>query len=250
MFKKTMTFDDLDGNEVSETFYFNYNKKEIAELLEFGYLTDFPPADTNRRMRLEQQMEMLQTPIEESGLTEQQNTKMAYDIFQDLILDAFGEPYENRRGFDKSEKLRNHFKHHVAFVELIWEFVGDPAIAATFIEHCLPPKMVAEAKEELKKEGHTGATIHEMVLEADRRQKDPATRIEPGLDAAREALGPNPEVEKAALSIVDGGAPATKIEDLSPDDILEMDAEAFDKLDIRELNKEQMMAAFRRKAQG
>lgn len=176
MFKKTMTFDDLEGNEVSQTFYFNYNKKEIAELLEFK--------------QLEEKLRVLTLPIEESGLTEVENSQQAYDIFQDLILDAYGEKGADNVTFVKNEQLREYWKSHVAFVELIFEFLEKPQLAAEFIEKCLPAKLVARAKEEMEaqeKNRLSSSTITELVTEADQRQQDPATRIEPGLEAAQEA---------------------------------------------------------------
>lgn len=252
MFKKTMTFDDLDGNEVTETFYFNYNKKEIAELMEFGYLSEFPPADPNRRIPLEKQLDMLSTPVEESGLTQQENTRMAYNIFQDLILDAFGKKSANNVSFEKNEELRNYFKHHVAFVEMIFEFVADTKLANEFIENCLPTRFVAEAKAELEKKGITSASLVEMSLEAERRQKDPATRIEPGPEAAAAALGTNPGVADLAQHMAkkSEAVDVKSIEDLTEHDIMTMPEDEFGGLDIQKLNKQQMMAAFRRKSQG
>lgn len=206
MFKKTMKFDDLDGNEVTQTFYFNYNKKEIAELLEFGQLSQFP--EGRKRLPLEDQLKLLKTPTEESGLTQQENNQQAYDIFQDLILDAYGEKGADNVTFVKNDRTREYFKNHVAFVELIFEFLAKPAEAAQFIENCLPAKMVARAKEELQAEANgklSSSSLAEMVQEAERRQKDPATRIEPGLENAPEHIQERAkELESAGPIVTDG----------------------------------------------
>jgi hypothetical protein len=238
MFKKTMKFDNLEGEEVTQTFYFNYNKKEIAELLEFG--------------RLEEKLALLSQPVEESGLTQQENNQQAYDIFQDLILDAYGEKGQDNVTFIKNEQTKAYWKSHVAFVEMIFEFLENPQLAAEFIEKCLPAKMVQKAKEEMAADQGrkvTPETLSEMVLEAQRRQEDPATRIEPGLDAAVEALQPGPEMVKAAQAIADDTTPEKKIEDLTEADILAMDEISFKKLDPKKLSNEQMQVAFRRKMQ-
>lgn len=236
MFKKTMTFDDLDGNETSQTFYFNYNKKEIAELLEFK--------------NLEEKLEMLMKPVEETGLTQQENNQQAYDIFQDLILDAYGEKGADNVTFKKTPELRAYWESHVAFVELIFEFLENPKLAATFIESCLPPKMVAQAKEEVQRENAgklSSETLSEMVQEAARRQEDPTTRIEPGLENIPEAIAPSAEMVEVAKAVADGGVPEKAIEDLTEQDILEMDEVSFKKLDPRKFTQPQLMAAFRRK---
>lgn len=239
MFKKTMKFDNLDGEEVTQTFYFNYNKKEIAELLEFE--------------RLEEKLKLLTTPVEESGLTQQENNQQAYDIFQDLILNAYGEKGADNVTFVKNERTKEYWKSHVAFVEMIFEFLENTALAAEFIEKCLPSKMVQKAKEEMAAEQGrklSDETLSEMVEEAARRQEDPATRIEPGPEAAAAVLGENPGVAELAKDIADGGVPEIKTENLTPEDVLSMDPVAFSKLDERQLSKDALLAAFRRKSQG
>lgn len=223
MFKKTMKFEDLDGNEVADTFYFNFNKKELAEMIEFG--------------NLEEKMEKLSMPVEKSGLSQQENTRMAYDIFQDWILDAYGQKSADNLSFEKSPELRRYWQGHVAFVELIWEMIEKPQLATEFIENCMPPKMVAAAKEELKQKhkGLEATSLLDMVQEAERRQQDPETRIEPGPEAAREALGEPQEKE-------------TPKGELTPEDIRAMDDVAFSKLDVQGLSREAMVAAFQRKS--
>jgi hypothetical protein len=251
MFKKTMKFDDLDGKPVEQTFYFNYNKKEIAELLELGYVSQFRPDDVSSRLPLEKQLEILQTPVSDSGLSEKENTQLAYDIFQDLLLDAYGEKGADNVTFYKDEKTRRYFQNHVAYIELIFEFIGDPKLAGQFIEGCLPPRFVAEAKAELARKEASGENdLGALVAEAERRQQDPATRIEPGPEAAREALGENKPVETLAGTVVDGGTgPNKPIEELTEEDIMTMDAEDFKNLDTKRLSHSQLQVAFRRKMQ-
>lgn len=246
MFKKTMKFDDLEGNEVTQTFYFNYNKKEIAELLEFK--------------QLEEKLRVLTMPVEDSGLTQQENNQQAYDIFQDLILDAYGEKGADNVTFKKTPELREYWRSHVAFVEMIFEFLEKPQLAAQFIENCLPAKLVQASKDELIAEGRatSQASLAEMVQEAERRQKDPATRIEPGPEAAAAALGENPEVRKLAERISEdvlsgefpkpaGGVPQ-KAEDVTAEDVRQMGEPEFQRLDVRKLSREAMLAAFERKS--
>ena len=244
MFKKTMKFDDLDDNEVEQTFYFNYNKKEIAELLEFGRVLRFSPRPGIEYLPLEEQLKKLSTPVSESGLTQRQNNEQAYQIFENLLLDAYGVKGEDNVSFDKSDELRHYWSTHVAFPELIFEFLGNEKLAAQFIEKCLPGKLVARAKEEMEAEQAkklSASTIREMNEEAARRQADPETRIEPGLEAAVEAgVAPKEMLE----------SPFVKPEDLTPEDIASMDDITFKKLDPRQLSREAMLAAFQRKSQG
>ena len=244
MFKKTMKFDNLEGEEVIQAFYFNYNKKEVAELLEFG--------------RLEEKLKLLSTPVEESGLSQQENNQQAYDIFQDLILNAYGEKGSDNVTFIKNERTKEYFRSHVAFVELVFEFLENPALAAEFIEKCLPVKLVEQAKKDMAAEQGkpvTSETLSEMVQEAQRRQQDPATRIEPGLDAAVEAgvVDPSSNVTKLAQDVASTNADpiADKAPaDLTPEDVDFLTNEEFKRLDPQQLSRETLMAAMRRKTQG
>lgn len=241
MFKKTMKFDDLDGNEVTQTFYFNYNKKEIAELLEFGQVMKFS-APGSVRDPLEVQMKKLSTPVEESGLSQQENNQQAYEIFQNLILDAYGQKGADNVTFEKNWDLRNYWESHVAFPEMVFEFLADEKLAAEFIEKCLPPRLVEAQKAELREKGVlVSSTVSEMVQEAARRQENPETRVAPGIEAAREALGENPEVEKLAKSV--------KKVSYTPEDIAAMSDEEFANLDVRGLPQPVVLAAYKRKIQ-
>lgn len=250
MFKKTMTFDDLEGNEVQQTFYFNYNKKEIAELIEFGRVLRFPARPGVNYLPLEQQMDKLTTDTDTSGLSNQENNEQAYEIFQNLLLDAYGRKGDDNVSFDKSPELRHYWSTHVAFPELVFEFLDNPRLAADFIEKCLPPRMVAQAKKEISEE-HRGkisdGTLSEMVAEAARRQEDPATRIEPGVIQEGESA----QIIQMAKQVADdgGGVKAKPLEELTETDIVEMDDIAFAKLDPQKLSREAMLAAFRRKTQ-
>jgi hypothetical protein len=257
MFKKTMTFDNLEGEEVTQTFYFNYTKKEIMELIE---LKD-----------LELKFKLLSTSMEDSGLSNTENNRQAYTVFEDLILDAYGEKSTDNVTFVKNDRTREYFKNHVAFSDMVFEFIADPNLMQSFIENCLPPKLVSQAKEELAKEHKgelKGATLREMVAEAEERQKDPATRIEPGPEAAREALG-DPEplgpvgqriADQVTQDIFGGGAqegptPVGPDEEhldydkISREDILAMNKDALDKLEPRKLSPSQMQAAYSRRMQ-
>lgn len=226
MFKKTMKFDDLDGNEVTQTFYFNYNKKEVAELLEFGELSQFP--SEKPRLPLEQQLKRLTTSVEESGLSEVENSRQAYDIFQNLILDAYGERGEDNVTFVKNEKTRNYFKSHVAFVEMIFEFLENPKLASQFIENCLPAKFVQEAREELQKQNQgklSSEDLASMVEEAAKRQEDPSTRVE---------AGESPSVPEEENVIVTDGK--------TDEELLAMDPSS--------MSKAQLLRAFEVKSKG
>lgn len=236
MFTKTIEFEDLNGDTRRQTFHFNYSKKEIAELLEFGMVRDFARYRGKERERiqpLEDQMARLTKPISESGLTQVENSQQAYDIFQELILGAYGVKSSDNTSFEKSPANWSYFENHVAFVEMIFEFLIDTSLINDFIEGCLPAKLVAEAKKD------AGVTnISEMSAEAARRQEDPETRIEPG-DYSH--LDPSPEVVRLAEQT------AASKQELTEEEILTMPQHEFEKLDPRKIPPHLLPVAFRRK---
>lgn len=128
MLKKTITYEDLNGNEVTEDFYFNFTKLELME-------TD-----------------LMMDGVEETvkRLNDTQDAKEAYGLFKKIVLSAYGEKSADGRYFikedDAGRPLSKRFEQSPACSELIIEFLEDPKVGAAFIEGTLPAKLVAEVK--------------------------------------------------------------------------------------------------------
>lgn len=124
MIKKTITYEDYNGDEVTEDFYFNMTKLELAQAdIEAGGLQD---------------------ALEKINATE--DAKTAFELFQKIVLMTYGVKSEDGRRFIKTPELTQAFQESPAMSELIFGFLLDPEDAAAFIEGTLPAKMVAEAK--------------------------------------------------------------------------------------------------------
>ena len=128
MLKKTITYTDLNDNEVTEDFYFNFTKLELMETdLELGGVEE-----TIKR------------------LNETQDAKEAYHLFKQIVLGAYGEKSADGRFFiktdDQGRSLGKQFEQSPACSELIFEFLENPTQGASFIEGTLPKKLVAEVK--------------------------------------------------------------------------------------------------------
>jgi len=170
MFKKTMQFEDLEGNDRVETFYFNFTKLEIVKMMEFD--------------QLEAKVERLTADADEKGLTTVENTQEAYLIFEDLTAKAYGIKGADGVTFSKSPEIEANWRNHSAFPELIFELLGDTDLASQFFENCLPKKALAQAKAELEKsqaEKPTAEDIRGLVETAAERQANPETAIAPGV---------------------------------------------------------------------
>ena len=120
MLKKTITFNDFNGVERTEDFYFNLSKAEVLE------------------------MEMSTT----GGLAEMiKNIVSAQDIpaiikiFKDLILQAHGIKSLDGRQFEKSQKIRDSFASTEAYSQLFMELATDADAAADFVNKIIPQNM-------------------------------------------------------------------------------------------------------------
>lgn len=120
MLKKTITFKDLDGNEVTEDFYFNLNKAEIAEM-ELSYeggLSDY-----------------LQVIIKKT------DGGAIITAFKDIVTRSVGRRSEDGRRFIKSPDITNEFLQTEAYSEMFMELVTSAEAAAKFIEGIVPEDM-------------------------------------------------------------------------------------------------------------
>ena len=127
MLKKTITFHDLDGNEVTQDFWFHLSK---AELLEMEISTTGGLKDSIQR------------------LIDKRDGEAVMKTFKDLILNSFGERSLDGLRFVKEDEngrpLYKDFVQTEAYSELFTELVTDDKAAADFFNGVLP-KEVAEA---------------------------------------------------------------------------------------------------------
>lgn len=121
MLKKTMTYTDYNGNERTESFYFNLNKAEIMEM----------QMSTSGGLA-----EMIQRVIDA------QDAPAIIDIFKKLVLKAYGEKSPDGKHFLKEDEngkpLSNKFKQTEAYSQLFMELATDADAAAEFVNGITP----------------------------------------------------------------------------------------------------------------
>lgn len=143
MLVKSITYKDLDDNQVTEDFYFRLSKSEVAEWLTAtgGYTLD------NVLKRL--------------GQTH--NMKEAMDIYKDIIRRSYGIRGANGKSFEKSEQAWLDFYQSDAYSELFMEFIQDVNKFVDFINAVIPPEL-STAIEEIKKNNPTALETTEKVV--------------------------------------------------------------------------------------
>lgn len=119
MLKKTITYTDYDGNERTETFYFNLSKAEVAEM------------EVSVGGGLSKQIE---------NIISEQDAKRIVELFKDVILKAYGQKSPDGKRFIKSQELRDQFSQTEAYVVLFMELATDADAGAAFFKSIIPPQ--------------------------------------------------------------------------------------------------------------
>lgn len=125
MLKREITYEDFDGNQVTDTFYFNLNRTELIEL-EVGY-------DGGLQAAL-------------LRIIESKDNKNLISEFKKIILQSYGVKSEDGKRFIKNDKVREEFTQTAAFDALFMELATKDDAAADFIKGVLPKGFVGEDK--------------------------------------------------------------------------------------------------------
>lgn len=136
MYKKTLTFKDLDGNDITRDFYFNLNRSELIKME-----TEVPGG--------------MQKYLKK--ITDEQNLDALRKLIEKLISTAYGEKGDDGISFIKKrngELLGEMFMQTTAYDALFTELVNgsDNGQAFTeFLTNVLPADLVSQAKIEQNK---------------------------------------------------------------------------------------------------
>ena len=128
MLKRTITYEDFNGESASEIFYFNFTKTELLRLEVsydggmFGFL---------------------------QRIVESESQKELFAEFEKIILLAYGTKSDDGKQFIKNDQLREEFSQTAAYDALFQELTTDEGAAATFIEGVMPKDMREEIAKEI-----------------------------------------------------------------------------------------------------
>lgn len=118
MLVKTITYEDYNGEERTEDFYFNLTKAECLEL------------ETSMNGGLSSYIRRI---------TAAQSGPEIMALFKKVILMSYGIKSPDGKRFEKSEQISKEFEETPAYSELIMEIVtGGAEAAANFINAIVP----------------------------------------------------------------------------------------------------------------
>jgi hypothetical protein len=120
MLKKTITYEDFDGNKRTEDFYFNLTKAEVTEM------------EMSTEGGLAKMVEKI---------VQAKDSKRIIEVFKDLILRSYGEKSPDGRKFIKNQEVRDAFSQTGAYSELFMELAMNADASAAFVNGILPAQL-------------------------------------------------------------------------------------------------------------
>jgi hypothetical protein len=135
--KKTVTYEDFNGEEVTEDLFFHLSKAELIEL------------EMSHQGGLSEALKRIIAA--EDG-------KAIIAEFKNIILSSYGKKSADGRRFIKNNTIREEFESSEAYSTLFMELVTDTDAAIEFINGMVPAAMVEEAGTAINK----GATVTEL----------------------------------------------------------------------------------------
>ena len=125
MLKKTITYEDFNGETVSEDFFFHLSKAELVEL------------EMSHTGGLSASLERI--------IAAQDNKALIVE-FKNLILSSYGKRSDDGRRFIKNQELRDEFESTEAYSTLFMELVTDTDAAIEFVQGVIPTDLEGDAK--------------------------------------------------------------------------------------------------------
>lgn len=120
MLKKTITFKNLEGEDVTRDFYFNFTEAELTEM-EYGTQGGYS--------------NLLQSIIDA------QDVPSIMKVFKEIVLRSYGVKSQDGIRFEKSEELSTHFMQSDAYNVLFMELIQDSNKFAEFCNALIPNKL-------------------------------------------------------------------------------------------------------------
>ena len=137
MIKITKTYNDFDGNERTETAYFNMTKTEFAKMA----------MDLSPEMReTAGNMDTIDQEAAATKVLEIMGEKGVFAFIEDLLCKAYGERSEDGRRFIKNDKLSEEFSQTILFDEIFMDLMSDDQKASDFINSLIPADMSKDTK--------------------------------------------------------------------------------------------------------
>lgn len=146
MIKKSVTYEDFNGETVTEEHHFHMSKAELVEL------------EVSKKQGFQQYLEDIVASRDNFAIV---------NMFRDIVLMSYGQKSPDGRRFIKSDELRENFKQTEAFSTLFMDLATDEDNAADFINGIVPND-IGEKKVKVQERG----TLKSVPAEPEQTNKD------------------------------------------------------------------------------
>lgn len=130
MLKKTITYEDYNGETQTEDFFFNLTRAELMEM----------------ELKTEGGMEQM---IDK--MTKEEDTAKIIEMFKEIIITAYGVKSLDGKKFRKRQEDKEDFLDSAAYDALFVELISNPDEAAAFVSGIIPSDVSEQAKAEMNK---------------------------------------------------------------------------------------------------
>ena len=141
MLKKTVNYEDFDGNKRTEDLYFNLTKLEATE-----FALDLPDEITDEVVKEGASAANMEAA---TRIVQKLGGKGIIDYIRKLVLKSYGIKSEDGKRFIKSEEISTEFSQTMAFDNLMMELLTDDNAASNFISAIIPSDLAEAAKSAL-----------------------------------------------------------------------------------------------------
>ena len=124
MLKKTITYQDFNGDEVSEDFFFHLSKAELVEM------------ELSHEDGLSEALQRIIAAQDGKGIVTE---------FKNIILGAYGKRSSDGKRFVKNATIREEFESSEAYSTLFMELVTNTDSAIEFINGIIPSGLAEDA---------------------------------------------------------------------------------------------------------
>ena len=135
MLVKTITYNDYDNNERTETLYFNMNKMELTE-----FAADLPD-DVFKNVSGVKSIQDVAKVANKMG------SRGIIKFIKEIVLRSYGVKSEDGRRFIKSKELSEEFSQTIAYDMFMSGLMSDDNAASNFVNGLIPASMAGELDE-------------------------------------------------------------------------------------------------------
>lgn len=125
MLKRSITYEDFNGDSVTEDFYFNLSRTEIVDL------------ETSVEGGLEATLKRIIATKDGAAIVKE---------FKRLVLVSYGKKSDDGKRFIKNDQMREEFSQTAAYDSLFMELAMDENAATEFIKGIIPAGLVKEVE--------------------------------------------------------------------------------------------------------